>query len=79
VSRFDQSTISMTTEFPNGSIFYTTDGSEPSFASEPYQGPFVVTQTTTIRAIGYSLDLPSRLGMVRSRLSSCPHLRWLKL
>ncbi|HXJ61792.1 MAG TPA: chitobiase/beta-hexosaminidase C-terminal domain-containing protein, partial [Verrucomicrobiae bacterium] len=56
VVRADQSTISMFTAFTNGSVFYTTDGSEPSFASERYKVPFVVTQNVTLRAIAYNLD-----------------------
>jgi len=56
VIRGDQSTISMSTSFPNGTVFYTTDGSDPSFAATPYLGAFVITQSTTIRAIAYSVD-----------------------
>ncbi|HXJ61849.1 MAG TPA: chitobiase/beta-hexosaminidase C-terminal domain-containing protein, partial [Verrucomicrobiae bacterium] len=56
VTRAAPSTISMSTLFPNGSVFYTTDGSAPTFASTPYREPFVITQTTTLRAIAYSLD-----------------------
>ncbi len=33
-----------------GSIFYTTDGTEPSLGSTPYLGPVSVVRTTTIRA-----------------------------
>jgi hypothetical protein len=57
VTRLDQSTVSISTAFTNGWLFYTTDGSPPTFASELYQGAFVITNTTTIRAIAYSEDL----------------------
>lgn len=56
VTRGDQSTISMSTLFSNGTIFYTTDGSAPDFTSTAYLAPLVITQTTTIRAIAYSVD-----------------------
>ena len=42
--------------FTNGSSFYTLDGSSPSFSSTFYSGPFVLSQSTTVRAIGYSAD-----------------------
>jgi hypothetical protein len=42
--------------FPNGNIFYTLDGSEPSFASSYYAGPFNLNHTVTLRVIAYSAD-----------------------
>jgi Chitobiase/beta-hexosaminidase C-terminal domain/Immunoglobulin domain len=42
--------------FPNGNIFYTLDGSEPSFASTYYAGPFSLNRTATLRVIAYSAD-----------------------
>ena len=35
-------------------IFYTTDGSEPTIKSIRYTTPFVVTKTTTVKALTYS-------------------------
>lgn len=49
-------TIQLQNAFAGGLICYTTDGSEPSFASTQYTGPFTVSNTVTLRAIGYSLD-----------------------
>jgi hypothetical protein len=37
--------------------FYTLDGTEPTFESTFYTGPFIINRTTTIRAIAYSSDL----------------------
>ncbi len=42
--------------FTNGSIFYTLDGSAPTFNSTPYSAPFTVSSSATVRAIGYSAD-----------------------
>jgi len=46
----------MLTTFPNGSIFYTLDGSAPSFGASLHGGPFVLRRSTTIRAIAYDAD-----------------------
>ncbi|MDB6023905.1 MAG: hypothetical protein JWM68_128 [Verrucomicrobiales bacterium] len=42
--------------FTNALIFYTLDGSAPSFASQSYSGPFSVAQTALVRGIAYSSD-----------------------
>jgi hypothetical protein len=42
--------------FTNGAVFYTLDGSEPSFISSEYTGPFPVNASGTLRAIAYSSD-----------------------
>ena len=42
--------------FTGGSSFYTLDGSQPSFSSTFYSGPFTLSQSATVRAIGYSAD-----------------------
>jgi hypothetical protein len=49
-------TLSIRSTFPSGSAFYTLDGSTPSFGSTFYSGPFVLSQSATVRAIGYSSD-----------------------
>lgn len=53
VSRLDSSAVSMLTTFPNGSIFYTLDGSAPSFAASLYGGPFALRRSATVRAAAY--------------------------
>ena len=54
VSRVASAQISMSSTFGgNAHIYYTHDGSTPSFLSIPYNGPFQLTQTATIRALAY--------------------------
>jgi hypothetical protein len=42
--------------FPNGNIFYTLDGSAPSFTSSRYLEPVHLNRTATVRAMAYSAD-----------------------
>lgn len=54
--------VSLLINDQNSTVYYTTDGSEPSDASTPYTGPFTITETTVVKAISYSSDadlLPS--------------------
>lgn len=46
--------VRLTNAYPSGSIFYTLDGSEPSFLSTQYSAPLVVTSNVILRAIGYN-------------------------
>lgn len=49
-------TISFESYFANGMIFYTLDGTAPTFSSEFYSGPFALTKSATVRAVVYSSD-----------------------
>ncbi len=47
------------------SIYYTLDGTEPSDAATPYEAPFTVSSTTTIKAIATNDDdVPSAVTSV---------------
>ena len=48
--------IQLQTAFTNGTIFYTLDGSQPSFMSDQYAGTFLITQSSVLRVITYSAD-----------------------
>jgi hypothetical protein len=55
----DVARITMQTSFTNGAIFYTLDGSRPDLSSLRFSAPFVLTRSTTLRAIAYSADFQS--------------------
>ncbi|MDA7676750.1 leucine-rich repeat protein, partial [bacterium] len=56
VVKGDKAEITLSTSFEGGAIFYTLDGSEPSFETTLYDGPFTVSKTTGIRAVAYKGD-----------------------
>ena len=47
--------VTLQSAFPNATIFYTTDGSDPNGANV-YSGPFTATAPFSIRAIAWSED-----------------------
>jgi len=49
-------TVELQNFFANGLIFYTLDGSTPTFLSTQYGGPFLLTHSVMLRAIAYSAD-----------------------
>jgi hypothetical protein len=49
-------TISLVTGFTNGSIYYTLNGSQPSFSTAYYPSPITVRQSGLLQAVAYSAD-----------------------
>lgn len=49
-------TIELQNVYTSGLIFFTLDGSEPTFMSTHYTEPFVLTESAILRVIGYSPD-----------------------
>jgi hypothetical protein len=56
VEKTESAIVKLFTDFPQGEIFYTLDGTKPTFTSTPYTAPFQLTESATIRAIAYSPD-----------------------
>jgi hypothetical protein len=50
-SFFGSLTLSITCSVAPAKIYYTLDGSTPTVLSALYTGPFVITETTTVKAI----------------------------
>ena len=40
----------------DGKTYYTTDGSDPTSSSTLYSAPFIINETTTVKAISYDKD-----------------------
>ncbi len=57
-------TVTLTCASADAKIYYTTDGTVPTAASNPYTEPFKVTATTTVKAIAV------KDGMEQSRTAS---------
>ncbi len=61
VISFDYTTseVSITCATASTTIYYTTDGSDPTSESEEYSVPFTVSGATTIKAIATRTDFPN--------------------
>jgi hypothetical protein len=60
----ENSTLEITSATDGASIFYTTDGTEPTIESTEYTGPITISETTTVKAIAvkegsYDSDIAS--------------------
>ncbi|MBV9302184.1 MAG: chitobiase/beta-hexosaminidase C-terminal domain-containing protein [Acidobacteriaceae bacterium] len=56
-------TVTISTQTPGGTIYYTLDGSNPSFSSAVYSGPFQLNSSAVVKAravaSGYNTSLTS--------------------
>lgn len=51
--------VTLTSATEGAAIYYTTDGADASVNSIPYQGPFTLTETATIKAVAVKDDVVS--------------------
>jgi len=61
VTQANAATVTMQTPVSNGAIYFTLDGSDPDNFTDAlrYNGPFMLTESATIRAVAYSTDFTS--------------------
>ena len=64
--------ITMSSQVSGASIYYTTDGSQPTTNSLAYLAPFLITQTTTVNAIAVSATAQSSVVSQAYTLSIPP-------
>lgn len=48
---YDQVEVTLSCATEGATIYYTTTGADPSTTDQLYEGPFVITETTTLKAI----------------------------
>ncbi len=56
-----QTVVTLTCATEGATIYYTTDGSDPTTSSTPYSAPFTVTDGTTVKARAYKTGLRDSL------------------
>lgn len=70
-------TVSMTNPNPGGTIYYTTDGSEPTDQSTPYSDPFVITEATTFKLVVVDEGIPSPVTVQRYEQANKINTFWI--
>jgi hypothetical protein len=56
VEAVNSAAVTLSSKYPSGTIFYTTNGTPPSALSQRYYTPIYVSGGTDVRAIAYSSD-----------------------
>lgn len=65
----DEQEISISCATTGATIYYTTDGGEPTTSSTSYNAPFTITETTTVKAIAV------KSGMTNSAVASATYTK----
>ncbi len=55
----ESTTVTINSDKNVATIYYTTNGDEPTTSSTPYNGPFTLTETTTVKAIAVYKSITS--------------------
>lgn len=58
-------TITSPVDVDGVAIYYTLDGTDPTTASQPYNAPFLLTETTTVKAIAVYKSITSDVASLR--------------
>lgn len=58
-------TITSAVDVDGVAIYYTLDGKDPTTASQPYNAPFLLTETTTVKAIAVYKSITSDVASLR--------------
>ncbi|MBR5101507.1 MAG: DNA/RNA non-specific endonuclease [Muribaculaceae bacterium] len=61
----EATTVTITTATDGAAIYYTTNGSGPSIASELYTGPITISATTTLKAVAVKDGTTSEITTAR--------------
>lgn len=56
---FDSLSVSISISLENAEIHYTTDGTEPSQLSDKYENPFIITESTQLKAKAFLKGMES--------------------
>jgi hypothetical protein len=68
-------TVTLTTETPDASIYYTTNGNAPTTSSTLYSGPITITNTTTLKAIAAAAGMENSTVMTETYTITDPVLQ----
>lgn len=69
IKRSKEGEVSISTEAPVGSIRYTTDGAQPTAASQAYTKPFILAEGGEVKAVSFDGNKPGDIGIQTFGLS----------
>ena len=73
VTRDQSSVLTLASDFPGAHIFYTLDGTAPTFSSRLYVGPVAVSNTVVVRAVALNSDFSQSVESPAVTLAVLPY------
>jgi hypothetical protein len=73
VTRNLSSVLTLASDFPNAHIFYTLDGTAPTFSSRLYGSPVTVSNTVVVRAVAFNSDFSESFESPTVTLAVLPY------